>query len=211
MNKKYIVVHCDEVTDQMRSDLKLSDSRNMTSIIIGGVESKYFVVSFNMEEAPNAVQHYKKFTKEQVEECIAALQAGQAVSRLNMNITQQSAFQYADGKRARFGGKIKFTIAAGETAYQEFTLTEDRLITGGQYKAIGANFGDKIDFEVMHPLGISLDKFIENWYVHDCQNPTFLEVYPAHIPAGLKIRITYYNTGANSVQFFSNFLLHKLV
>ena len=106
------------------------------------------------------------------------------------------------------------TVAFGTTASLDLTLTDDVLIAGGTvFLARGAAEGDKVDFQVVHPVAGVINQFITDWYV----NPdSTLQVvppsnYPAKVPAGLIFRVVYHSVGATDVWISVNYNMEKVL
>jgi hypothetical protein len=109
---------------------------------------------------------------------------------------------------------VAATIPAGTSASLDLTLTNDSLIAGGTvFLAKGANPGDKVDFQIVHPLAGVISQFISDWYVNPDSTLQAVPTanYPAKIPAGLIMRIVYHSTGTSDVWIVVNYNLEKVL
>ncbi len=209
MNKKYIIIHKNEISQAILMELNYSKDQNIAIIPSpSSDDSGYRVLSLKNNTYPNSIKDYKKMDVTEVQNSIAAIKSGNNTERFSKAYSRKSAFKDSEGKRARFKGGFKFSAPAGQQTSQDFTLTEDRLFTGANYKATSSNFGDYIEFEVVHPVYGTLDKFIETWYLSD--DYVSEDAYPAKIPAGLTLRVTYNNVGAQEAKIWINLKLHKV-
>jgi len=112
----------------------------------------------------------------------------------------------AGGFKFRGARIVSGTVPAGGTVPFDFTLTEDRFFTGVAIKAYNSGHFDYGKLQVMYGDTV-LDEFVLSWGISD--ELQILEIYRAHLPAGLKIRITYYSTGTEDVDFWVNAFLHE--
>jgi len=109
---------------------------------------------------------------------------------------------------------IKATIPFGTSANIDLTLTDDILLAGGTvFLARGAAQGDKVDFQVIHPVYGVVNQFITDWYINpDSTEQTVPAAnYPAKLPAGLTLRAVYHSVGASDVWVAINFNLEKVL
>jgi hypothetical protein len=169
----------------------------------------FFIVKYNEEKnVPAYLKQHKRYTKEQLIETRKRLAAGETISEKKPPVIKNSAFVDPQGKRARFKGMHVGQVSSiGEHTF-DYVFAEDRYITGVEVFVNNPAFGDNIDFDIIHPVSAeSIDDFAANWYVSPGKQ--IYEVYPAKIPAGLIIRVTYRATSANVVEFYINGFLHK--
>lgn len=118
-----------------------------------------------------------------------------------------TAFPDPDGKRARLYGTHLLVCPANTSTSQTYTLLANRYMDGAEYLCEGGQFGDYVDFQVIHPtLGV-LDDFCTRWYV--LPGRSLYKLYPAFVPAGLDIKVTYVNTGTNAAKLALNLMLHQ--
>jgi hypothetical protein len=123
-------------------------------------------------------------------------------------LVKPSAFADPEGRRARLYGTHFLTCAANSEVSQTYTLTADRLMDGAEYICSGGQLGDYVDFEVIHPTIGVVDAFCARWYV--AEGRSLYKLYPAFIPAGLGIKVTYHNTGSNNAMMALNLMLHSV-
>ena len=129
------------------------------------------------------------------------------INTLEALLVRPSAFTDSDNKRARLRGTHLITTQAGQTTEQDYVIAQDRILNGAEYLLWGGNPGDHVSFETHHPIAGLLDDFVGNWYVQEGRS--FYELYPALLPAGLIIKVTYTNTGDSAATFCLNPMLHK--
>jgi hypothetical protein len=99
------------------------------------------------------------------------------------------------------------TIPAGESRSIDYTFTQSRFLTGAEYFRSGGNFGDMINFQIVHPtLGV-LDQFATNIYIN--KEHGSYQFYSANIPAGLIARAVYFNNGNEEAKFCFNLITHR--
>lgn len=212
MSQYYIILHMQEMDDAIKQCVEQNAHTKVVDIYDMQENPKptgYCVAPVPDGQMPSLLKPYRKFNEEEVKVAIDNIKNGNNVQRFVLDRIKMSAFSDPEGKRARFTGGFKMNIPAGETVTQDYLITEDRFVTGAKYWVEGSNFGDKVDFDVIHPVyGISLDKFIANWYVWDGSEQ--LDTYPAKLVAGLILRVTYYNTGVDDAKFIVNMFLHKV-
>lgn len=208
--KQYVLIRKDELTDSLMQALDIGHRVRLTSIQDAqGNETDYYVAKVTTESYPEALKGYKRFTKEEVKPLIQNIKNGMSVQRLMMPSQKISVFPNPEGVRARFRNGFKLTVGAGQTVSQDFLLTEERLLTGAKIWGSNVNFGDSATFEVVHPLLGVMDRFVENWYLADGWDT--IDAYPARLPAGLILRVTYKNTGSSQARLLVNLFLHKAV
>jgi len=105
------------------------------------------------------------------------------------------------------------TVTAGAVTNLDFTLTDDMLVTGGVFLCSGGAQGDFVNFQVVHPIAGVLNQFITNWYIDPStiRQETTKSNYPAKLPAGLILRVSYTSTGTSNVWIAINYDLEKVL
>jgi hypothetical protein len=106
------------------------------------------------------------------------------------------------------------TATAGTSTNLDFILTDDILMAGGHaFLAKGAAWGDKVDFQAVHPIAGVVNQFITGWYLNpdSTQQPLPPSNYPAKIPAGLTLRVVYHSVGATDVEIAVNYNFEKVL
>lgn len=100
---------------------------------------------------------------------------------------------------------------AGQTTDIDITpsATEDRWVSGGFVVHKDANPGDTVGFKVVHPQVGPVETYVPSWIVTPGTGSQKIEVYPARIPAGLILRVSYTNVGSASAYCGINYLLHR--
>lgn len=103
---------------------------------------------------------------------------------------------------------------AGATSSLDLTLTDDILMSGGNiFLAKGAAWGDKVDFQIVHPVYGVINQFITNWYLNPDSTlqavPT--SSYPAKLPAGITLRVLYSSVGVTDVAIAVNYNCEKVL
>lgn len=109
---------------------------------------------------------------------------------------------------------VKITATAGTTTHLDYTLTDDVLMAGGNaFMAKGAAWGDKVAFQVLHPIAGLLLEFISDWYVNpdSTQQTVPTSNYPAKLVAGLILRVVYTSVGASNVEIAVNYNFEKVL
>lgn len=211
---KYVIIERSNLVSDHEQDLEVKKivPTPLYKLDTSGneVESNYVIIPTTAGK-DKKFRGYVKFSESELRDVKEKFfNTGHVENRLKFPI-KMSAFQNSDGKRARFKGAFKFTALANDSTSQEFLVTDERLITGGVYRAHNANFGDRVDVDITVPIegvgDISVDKFVDGWYVSDDRE--MLTVYPARLEVGLKIKLTYHNVGNSDVDFICNLFLHK--
>ena len=112
------------------------------------------------------------------------------------------------------------TATAGTTTNIDIKLTDDHCLTGGTLRTYGSVFGDYVIFQVVdvdnilgYGAGAVLGQYCTKWYMRSDAQEQINENthYPAKIPAGLYLRITYVSIGTTDVQVAIMYRLHKLM
>jgi hypothetical protein len=202
---KYIVLQKDELSNSIKASVHTDSLTSITDS--AGSDTGFYIAKVADSNNSDALRTYRRFTKDQLRAVVNAIRNSQNPNRKILPSFKHSAFQDPEGKRARFSGAFKMTVPAGEVMSQDFILADDRFITGGLYQVQGSNFGDRLDFDVVHPVAGVIDNHVSNWYVWD--GATKLETYPAKLTAGLILRLTYTNVGSNEASVLVNLILHK--
>jgi len=105
------------------------------------------------------------------------------------------------------GQKVSAVVTANTTQDIDLPLTDDHLLTGAQVDLSGACIMDEVQFKVVSGTTV-VNQFID-WYASSFTRDMG---YPAKIPAGLKLRVTYKNTCvATDVTVKINYFLHKIL
>lgn len=170
--------------------------------------SDLYVVRVN-EDNKIHLKNHVKYTANQI------LDARSSMTDLKSEvppIVRPNAFADADGKRARFEKMGNVSIPAGESGVVNYTMPEDSMINKGNIIIDGGNYGDTISFHVIYPIGdILLDPFINDWFIAPDSAFSVDAGYPALVPAGLILRVTYDNNGSEPATMYCNLFRHKKV
>ncbi len=128
------------------------------------------------------------------------------------------ALDEPNGFRFRGTRIVAQAMQVGTTTV-DYTVSEERYLTGAVVKAYGAGHFDYVTFQVVAPAGHSitggapievvLDAFAPSWGISD--ELQLIDLYKARVYAGLIIRIIYHNTAAAAVDVWVNAFLHKKV
>lgn len=128
-----------------------------------------------------------------------------------MKTVKMSAFGYDEKMRFR-GLGISGTATKNTTTNIDYTLTEERYLSGARLLLKNQAWGDKANLEIVHPtLGV-IDVFAEGWFLDpdNSNQGDIIRNYPAKLPAGLIIRIAYTSVGvAVNVEVKVNLFLDK--
>lgn len=104
-------------------------------------------------------------------------------------------------------GSHEATIPSGQTAQIDYIASNNFLVTGCDYETFNHNFGDKVTFQVIHPVTqVVLGQFATNIFVRSVAK---YEFYKATIYAGMIIRVIYQNVGPNDAKINLNLHTHK--
>lgn len=125
--------------------------------------------------------------------------------------TAQTALTNPEDYRFRGTATAWTECAAGTTTDIDITpsATEDRWVSGGFVIHKDANPGDTVSFKVVHPLVGVVETYVPSWLVTPGTGQQHIEVYPARIPAGLILRVSYTNVGGTAAWCGVNYLLHR--
>jgi hypothetical protein len=103
-------------------------------------------------------------------------------------------------------GTIQGTMLAGIGTLIDWQVPYNCYLTGVDYEAVKHNPGDKITFQVVHPVAGVIAQFASDIFARDFMEYSF---YKANLYQGLIIRVIYTNVGPNDVKFNANLILHK--
>lgn len=122
--------------------------------------------------------------------------------------------QFEKSKLNKDAKGVLGVAVAGASTQLDLTLTDDVLISGGHgFLAKGAAWGDKVDFQVVHPIAGLVLQFLTGWYVNPDQTQQAIpsSSYPAKLPAGLILRVVYHSVGGTDVDIAVNYNLEKVL
>jgi hypothetical protein len=124
----------------------------------------------------------------------------------------QNVSEFEKSKVAKDANGVSGTAVAGQTTNIDLVLADDMLITGGFLLAQNANQGDYCHFKVMAGPTLAA-QFVTNWFIDPSQTKqqTPQSNFPAKIPAGLTLRVSYVNVGATDVWVAINYDLNKVL
>lgn len=129
-----------------------------------------------------------------------------------------SASRYRfSGDRARLVDGTPYKAQPGSTVNCDFKLTANRKINGGSLIAISAQPGDWFSAEVCdvdnllgYGAGVTLDTFINGWWVFPDKAMRLELPYGSDIAAGLYIRLVYHAAAGGSERtVLVNLNLHR--
>lgn len=106
------------------------------------------------------------------------------------------------------------TAVESQVITVDITMTDDHLLTGGNFIVKGGKFGDRIKLQVVHPVAGVVGQYVTDYGIQsDSEFQFALELtYPAKIQAGLKLRLSYTSSSEVGVrQFCINYSLHKVL
>ena len=114
----------------------------------------------------------------------------------NTNYDPQNVNDFEKSKLNKNAHGVAVSVDLNSTTNIDFTLTDDSLVIGGTCIVVGAKAGDKVDFQVIHPIAGVLNQFVTDWYIDpgNTKQETPKSNYPAKLPAGLILRVIYYST-----------------
>lgn len=110
------------------------------------------------------------------------------------------------------GERVVGTCAAGATATVDLTLTELRLLSGGEVVVSGSTIFDWVKFQVVHPNGTTvLDEYVGSWGVNPTTGCANISMeYAGEVLDTWKLRLIYNADAAGGERkFVVNYLLHK--
>lgn len=137
--------------------------------------------------------------------------AGHRAAGNRMVVNKTTALANPEDFRFRGTSTAWTQCPAGQTTHIDITpsATEDRWVSGGFVIHKDVNPGDTVSFKVVHPLAGVVETYVPSWLLPPGTGSQKIEVYPARIPAGLILRVSYTNTGATSAYCGINYLLHR--
>jgi hypothetical protein len=107
-----------------------------------------------------------------------------------------------------------FTATAGQETTNNQAVTNDYLMTGGAVLLVkGGAWGDKVTFQVVHPIAGVVGQFLTNWPINPDSTLQSLPPanYPAKIFAGLTLRAVYTSVGESDVKVAIGYNLEKVL
>lgn len=117
-------------------------------------------------------------------------------------------------KMNKDGHGVLGVASHGTSTTLDYTLADDMIIAGGHtFLANGVNWGDYVEFQVVHPIAGVLLQFLSTWYL----NPEVIKQevppsnYPAKLTAGLILRVVYHSTGSADVPIAVNYNLERVL
>ena len=124
--------------------------------------------------------------------------------------THKSQFE---SDKVDFDGKsISGATSESQTLNIELAIADDLLLTGGILLCRGAKWGDKVSFQVVHPVYGVVSQFVTDFLLKTDTEQQFnidLE-YPAKLSAGLSLRIKLVTTSeVGSRDLACNLYLHR--
>lgn len=125
--------------------------------------------------------------------------------------TSTSALVNPEDYRFRGTSTGWVTCTAGQTTNIDITpsATEDRWVSGGILLTENTVRGDTVSFSVVHPIVGVVETYVPSWAVLSGLSQQKIEVYPARIPAGLKLRVSYTSVGGTDAYCAVNYYLHR--
>lgn len=112
------------------------------------------------------------------------------------------------------GQAIYFECWQNSNTFTDLELTDDYLLTGGRLIVQNGNIGDKVYFQIVHPVAGVVNEFVSGYRM---SSDTSLQLdldldYPAKLPAGLFIRCRYVSNGEIAQRKIAlNLYLHKVL
>lgn len=105
------------------------------------------------------------------------------------------------------------TATANQLTNIDFTLADTRYLVGVSVILKNQKFGDKITFQIVHPLAGVVNEFATNWNISEDSEDQGKVEFPLRgkIPAGLKIRLAYTSIGNSDVLVACNLIMHEKV
>ena len=132
----------------------------------------------------------------------------------NTDFNPQNLRDFEKSKLNKDARGVSMTVTAGTDGVLDLTLTDDILLAGGTiFLAKGAAQGDKVDFQVVHPVAGVLAQFVTDWFMNP--DSTLQAVppsnYPAKVFAGLILRVIYHSVGGSDVWIAVNYNREKVL
>jgi len=131
----------------------------------------------------------------------------------NTTFDPQNTASFEKSKLFKDAKGVIGTATKETTTNLDLVLTDDVLMTGGVFLAQGAEWGDKVDFQVIHPTAGVVAQFITDWYLNpdSTLQPIPKSSYPAKLAAGLTLRVVYHSVGATDVKVAINYDREKVL
>lgn len=104
------------------------------------------------------------------------------------------------------------TCTAGSTSTVDYTMTESRVLSGGEVVMTGAEIFDWVKFQVVAANGTTvLDEYVEKWYINPTSGSGAISMrYAGEVQINWILRIIYNADAAGSTRSFGvNYFLHK--
>jgi len=114
------------------------------------------------------------------------------------------------------GKKTHTNTATNETTTVDYTVPEERYLTGVMVKGFGTHWEDTAVFSIVMPANhagnpteneITVNTFAPSWAISD--DLQHLDIYRAKIPAGMLVRVEYTTASTTAVNFWVNTFLHE--
>lgn len=105
-----------------------------------------------------------------------------------------------------YEGIVNFSIPAGQTVSQNWTLPYDRTLSGMNYYCESFNSGDTISLKVYSPTGSMMREYSKDLYV---RNEFKFELYSLFIIKDCVFEFIYKNNGLIDSSINFNFDLHE--
>jgi hypothetical protein len=132
----------------------------------------------------------------------------------NTVFNPQNLTDFEKSKLNKDAKGVAATMTAGQSTSLDLTITDDVLMAGGTSVLVrGAAQGDKMDFQVVHPVAGVLVQFVTDWYVNpdSTLQQTPPSNYPAKLLTGLILRIIYHSVGETDVWLAVNYNREKVL
>lgn len=105
----------------------------------------------------------------------------------------------------KFVGALSDSVTTGQTKSATYTFAENRYITGINFRAFSPNVGDKITVEVLDANDVLINTICKDWFIDDSLINN--DIQKTLVIAGVKLKVTYTNTGLVTVNWFLNLKL----
>jgi hypothetical protein len=203
--KTYILIRKTELTSSMLNHS--SENIKPVDVFYDDEESTGYVIVSCFDEFADVFKDYLKFDKSELEANIARLKANQQIKNKVPSKVRVSALPEPDGVKADFQG-LGAIINSTDTEIV-WKCLEDCYITEIDYFADLMVDGDKLFFEVWHPIAGKLDGFGRDWYVWDGEKN--VKAYKTKLLAGLQVKIILEKMDANPRTLLVNGFIHKII
>lgn len=96
---------------------------------------------------------------------------------------------------------VSATVPAGTTVNIDYEFAHDSLVMTSVLLVDGAERGDSVHLQVVHPVAGVVFQPITNWLIDPTvvKQHTPIANFPAKLFTGLKLRLVYHSTGATDV------------